>query len=213
MGLKARRARKTKFGEPLISYSIMLRREQVEYLKERENASDWVREAIDEKMEREGGEVKAVDLVAVSRRITFLEQRIEALKKTSEYVRAKHIVRRFSPKYLKEMKEQLTKEEAEMEFGTTSSGRIWVTWQGGLLCGKAREEEYPIPGWTMETLAEFLYKHTKGSRGKVPPEYALIIIDRMAEGFPYEAKLIEGYEKRMAELQAEIQKLKEKVTK
>lgn len=206
------RARKTKFGEPLIQYSIMLRREQVEYLKERENASDWVREAIDMKIEAEGGEVKAVDLVAVSKRITFLEQRIEALGKTPEYVRAKHIRTYFNPERFKEMREQLRKGETIMFYDVYPHGE-GIALRLGLsnyLFQKISEMESPAPGWKMETLEEFMSEHEIDK--EIPLKYALMIIDKMEEGFPYEVKLVEGYEKRIAQLQTEIGKIKKKIT-
>ena len=209
MSKKIARGRKTKFGEPLVSYSIMIRRDQREYLQERENASDWVREAIDEKIERESGEVKAVDVVAVSKRITFLEQRIEVLKKMPEHKRAKDILETFTPERFKQMQEQLTKGEVIMTFRFISDV-VWLMWGGRLLFGP----ECPIPGWTAETLPEFLYKHklVTSAHEEIPSEYALMIINKMEEAFPYEVKLIEGYEKRIAQLQTEIGKLKEKIT-
>ena len=207
MSKKVKRGRKAKFGEPLVQYSIMIRRDQREYLQERENASDWVREAIDEKIEREGGEVKAVDVVAVSKRITFLEQRIQALKKTPEYERAKYIVQCFNAERFKEMRDALTKGEKEMSFRRGTG----LYTGGGLILG---ERGFFIPGWTMETLSEFVVKHKiETYPAPFPLEYALMIVDRMEEAFPYETKLVEGYEKRMAELKAEIEKLKEKITK
>lgn len=206
-----RLARKTKYGEPLVSYSIMLRREQLEYLKEKENASDWVREAIDMRIEADSGEVKAVDVVAVSKRITFLEQRIEALKKTPEYVRAKDIIRRFNLEHFKKIREQLTKDETTMFYDVyPHGGGIAIRLGYDHLFQKADEMEVPAPGWRMETLQEFMSEHEIDK--EIPLKYALRIIKKMEEAFPYEVRLVEGYEKRMAELQNQIEKLKEKIT-
>lgn len=207
MSKKIRRARKPKYGEPLVPYSIMLRRDQREYLGERENASDWVREAIDMRIESESGEVTAVDVVAISKRITFLEQRIEALKKTPEYERAKSIIKRFTPERFKKMREQLSKDE---EIMSTHYDHPLIYWEGGALF---EENVAPIPGWTWETLSQFMSEHKIRRGATFPPEYVLIFIDKMERALPYEARLIEGYEKRTAELQSEIEKLKNKITK
>jgi hypothetical protein len=40
-------------SEKKLHYGVRLRRDQLKYLKEVENASEWVRKAIDEKRKRE----------------------------------------------------------------------------------------------------------------------------------------------------------------
>ena len=40
-------------SEKKLHYGVRLRRDQLKYLKEVENPSDWVRKAIDEKRKRE----------------------------------------------------------------------------------------------------------------------------------------------------------------
>lgn len=200
MPKKVVRARKPKYDEPLVNISIVIRKDQHEALQERENISEWVRDAIDMKIEAEGGETKAVDVVAISKRISFLQQRIEKVRNTPEYEKAQYVKKYVTPEYIEKARSFL-KEGAVMKVHSESIEMGYFQWG----C-----ELKNVPGWTPESLRAFLHSKNCYSNA-IPPELGLIIIDQMEKAVPFELKIVEGYEKRIAELQAEIDKLKEKI--
>lgn len=73
---------------------------------------------------------------------------------------------------------------------------------------------FRFPSWTRQSFKEFVReKHAFSMKIKLSVEEAYAILDRMEKALSYEKKIVEGYEKRIAELQAETDRLKDQVTK
>lgn len=212
-----KRARKSKYDEPLVNLSVKLRRDQLEFLKDRENTSEWVRDAIDKQIEAEGGQIGATDIIAMTKRVTFLKQRISQLTKAEEYVKAQQM-ERITEERIKEYRITLS-EDTEMSLHP--NGQLYIQRKDGFPAGGFDLADGLCPGWALDEMYHFIrLKKVESSFDdyhhliyKFPLEIALEILDRVEKNIPLIRKTIEGYERRIVQLQTEIEKLGQKINR
>lgn len=212
---EVKRTRKPKYDKPLVNLSVKLRRDQLEFLKDRENTSEWVRDAIDKQIEAEGGQIGATDIIAMTKRVTFLKQRISQLTKAEEYVKAQDM-ERISREHIEEYRMMLS-EGAEMSLH--ANGQLYIKKEDGFPVGGFDLADGLCPGWTLDEMYHFIrLKKVESSSDdyhrtiyKFPLEITSEILDRVEKNIPLIQKTIESYEQRIAQLQTQIEKLGQKI--
>lgn len=76
--------------EALQLYSVRLGRDQITFLRTLQNASEWIRCAIDEKRMRESTASTENRVILLSQEIKDVRNQVEAVKMNPNYVEAKH---------------------------------------------------------------------------------------------------------------------------
>lgn len=85
---------KPKYGKPLRHLTFRVTQEQYDFLKSRDNASEWLRNAIDARMFEE-----TTDAFAVTRRIEYLERQKVRIYNSEEYKLGK-IATKYNDRFL-----------------------------------------------------------------------------------------------------------------
>lgn len=210
--MKENKLRKPLYGEALINYSLKLRRDQITQLKKLDNAAELVREWIDEKL----AEVlkEGPDAFSLLKKKSFLEKQINQLCNSPEYARARSI-QKLGLEYFADVASALDLEGFTLRFSSRYNYGQLIAHLGDkrkkLLDGY---EKVYAPGWNAKTLAQYLDANKVpevDDYQDIPIEHARVIINKMLEAYPVEVKVVESYEKEIAKLEAECERLRLKI--
>jgi hypothetical protein len=200
---RMRKGRPTKYDEKLVAYTLNLRSDQVAYLRKLQNASQWLRDLIDERIAAETASVATTDTILMAKQVTAIKFQIKQLTQAQEYVKAKK---------LSEFIDNLTDfrdSNTELTFRFDAEGAYLYT--GAILW---QFTEY-VPGWTREALEALLREHnvnlTKGEFIAVPVDAASIILDRMIKACIVEQAILAEFKKRIAELTKRVDDLNQRI--
>jgi hypothetical protein len=206
----------------LTAYTTKLPEDQVAYLRELPNASEWLRDLIDACITAEMGKGDNTDAIAISRRLTTLNRQLAALVNADEYQRAKSCTRVTLDDYKMEREtlikiydvtpEKIDREHDERLFFLPRYKKLILRHQHIIneapVGGNPRKS---LAGWTAETLQAYLYEHGLFCNGQViPRDIALGIFDRMIAEYPIEEKLVGKYELQIKAITDEITALKQR---
>lgn len=201
---------KPKYGKPLKHFTIRVTEDQYDFLQKLDNASEWLRNAIDSKMFEE-----TTDVLAVVRRIEYLEKEKHKIYNSADYKLAKFITdyeQLLLKNLIKKQPEQA--EKPPIEFGYDS-------WETRIICCKVyglefsryfRESEKLI---TQADLQDFLnennLKITSLFGNKWDRKVFLRFLTKVKQKITYMRKVYQKYTAKVAEIQTEIGALRQKI--
>jgi hypothetical protein len=204
--------RKRLYDDVLVNYSLKLRPDQIRDLKKLKDAAGLIRTWIDKGIAEEFS--KGEDPVSVAKQITALETEISMLSDDVEYKRARDTTQRGLEFYLKQRdfiqgnydayKRGDQHSPPELSFRNNS---LFI-----VNCNMMDESRgYYAPGWTTQSLLDYL-ANNQIDIDNISVEHAQTIVTKMIDAYPAEVKVLEGYQKRIAQLQEVITALRRKLT-
>lgn len=207
------RMRKPLHDKAMVRYSTRLRPDQVEVLKHTGNVAELIRSWVDKGLEDILGDREPI---LIQRKITVLEGQITKLQNAYDYVRAKGIAEGDIQWYSDAMK-ALDNEDTFM----TLNWRTLVLWpdHNPRNCIDVLSDRIYCSGWPRpDDLRQYLKDHQVINAGNalaneivIPKEHAQAILVLAIEAYPSEVKVLEPYDAEIAKLEAERQKLMQRL--
>jgi hypothetical protein len=203
--------RKPLHGEAMVRYSTRLRPDQVEVLKRTGEAAELIRSWIDKGLDDILGDREPI---LIQRKITALEGQITRIRNMTAYKKASTIAERGCECYSDFMKAL----EAE---NTSVIYRRWMLYirkrtQDDLVDEELFDMHY-APGWPngwksyLEEQGVINQQNRYSDTIFVPKEHAKAILAKAIEAYPNEVKAREPYDAEIAKLEAERQKLRQRL--
>lgn len=186
--------------------TIRVAQDQYDFLEKLDNASEWMRNAIDNKMFEETS-----DVLAIVRRIQYLEKEKQRIYNSEEYQTAKDMVNvNFA-----ELRRNLIGEEREKTGGTPflfnyENKKITCTFYRS-----SRLEFIPVLSElvTQTDLQDFINENNLQPLKDYDREVAVKLFKKIEDKLAYMRSVHEKYNRKIAEIQAEINSLKNKMKK
>ena len=191
-------ARKAKYEENLITFSATLRADQVEYLRKLENASEWLRNAIDEKITSETDTEHATTMQLI-KIISLKQKELDKITNDEFYQESTKTLR-----YLKRDIERL--KEAKSVY--VASRKEWN--QGAIYINKNIINCYNQP--EIKTLAKtFIAQNDLEFEEDIPKSKIPLLLKKLKQHYNYAKKKKKAMRQEANKLQKEIQQLQEKL--
>ena len=188
-------ARKPKYEENLITFSATLRADQVEYLRKLENASEWLRNAIDEKIVGETDTEHAT---------TWQIIKIITLKQ-------KEIDKIINDQFYQEASKQLRYMRMSFE-GIKKAQKVHVAerkeWNQGWLYANGN----PLTAWINSNIpTAFIIENNLEFEEPIPKNKIPLLLKKLKQHYNYTKNKFKAMKQRSKELQKEIQQLQERI--
>lgn len=192
--------------------TIRVTHDQYDFLEKLDNASEWMRNAIDAKMFEE-----TTDVLAVVRRIEFLEGRKREIYNFPEYQLAKYVgdyyeFTRFFKDLIEKQPEEVEKPPIEFGYDNLEERIIWCKVYGLDLSQYSREAKRLI---TQADLQDFMNENNLKITSLLGNEWGrdvmLKFLEKFKEKIVYMKKVYGKYTTKIAEIQTEIDELKSKL--
>jgi hypothetical protein len=189
-------ARKSIYGEKLIPFTIKLRRDQVEYLKKLENASEWLRSLIDKEIASRTNIEQATTKSAVVKILMAKQEELNRIINNPFYQEA--------PTLLKAMKNTIKhlKKAKTVEVKTTLE---WA--QGGLFVDGAY-----APCWTDTNIPKtFIIENNLEFNKPIPKDKIPLLTKQLKAHYNLTKTIFEDMRQKVKELRTEIKQLQQKL--
>ena len=207
---------KAKYGKPLKHFSVRVTQDQLEFLQALDNASEWLRNAIDAKMFEE-----TTDAFAVTRRIEYLEREKKRIYDSEEYKLGKITANLEFTELYQNLVVEHSPEEVNgdppigFRYERTDSGlEIYCT-----IYGNEVRAYFPHRGKliTQTDLQDFVNENKLDIGYGFTKEYdrdvMLKFFKKLKGKIRYMRAVYSRHTAKLAEIQAEIDELKEKMIK
>lgn len=184
--------------------TIRVTQDQYDFLEKLDNASTWMRNAIDSKMFEETS-----DVLAIVRRVEFLERQKREIYNSEEYQTAKNMLNvNFA-----ELRRNLIGEDRAKQKGVPF---VFNYEDGAITCGfyySGRIQYIPILNElvTQTDLEDFINENNLQPLKDYDREVAVKFFERVEDKLAYMRSVHEKYNRKIAEIQKEINSLKDKM--
>jgi len=187
----------SKHDEKTVPYSIRIRQSQKEYITTKENASEWIREAIDKAILEETC-LQAGDTSA-SKEVIL--KRIDVLKKELQKI----IQDPFYQEAIENMKYMI------FSLGKIKKSKEISITKRGIAKGMIKADGAALP-FFLSPAIEFVVQNDLEFDKPIPEDMKQPFIKHLEQHFDYTEKRFHAIRERSKQLQAEIEKLQEKLS-
>ncbi len=208
------KGRKPIYDDSLVIVSLSLRRDQRDYLRTLNNASDLMRRLLDDYIETENGKAPLTDIIAMRKRMSALERQLKQLTGSIEYKRALYAEDDYM--YLSDLKAKLQSGENGILRYNSDRHYLELRATRWLFDLPDDSDERRVVGWTQAEIEKLLTDNgvkivQYEGLTTLPPELAVTIIDRMLPELALDKAVKAEYDKRIAELKEAVEALKHKI--